>query len=234
MESVKKKEKYFEVFSKIFLFQNVQQAVVRAAFTDVLCECACFDTLEVVYSRSSYKKSMGIVLSGEVKAVKHDGDGTEIVMSSFPAGGVFGVAALFNDSTSYVTEITAVRKTKVLFLSQPLLRKLFALDLTIAENYIAYLSGRICYLNKRIDSFTAGTAEQKLVGYLMELTGDADAPQLELTLPCSLTELSARLNIGRASLYRAMDGLIASGAIFRNGKCITVLDLEKLKVFPDL
>ena len=66
---------------------------------------------------------------------------------------------------------------------------------------------------------TAGTAQQKLAVYLIE-QGD---------MSISMTDLSQQLNLGRASLYRAVEELEESGAILRDGKLLKVLREDVLK-----
>ena len=45
----------------------------------------------------------------------------------------------------------------------------------------------------------------------------------------SMTDLSQQLNLGRASLYRAVEELEESGAILRDGKLLKVLREDVLK-----
>ena len=75
---------------------------------------------------------------------------------------------------------------------------------------------RIWFLSSRISALTAGTAEQKLAVYLLE-QGDMEI---------SMTDLSQRLNLGRASLYRAAEELEELGAIAREGKRVKVLERD--------
>lgn len=43
----------------------------------------------------------------------------------------------------------------------------------VGRNYVAYLSGRICFLSGKIDALTAGSAERKVAQYLLSrLEGD--------------------------------------------------------------
>ena len=37
----------------------------------------------------------------------------------------------------------------------------------VGRNYVAYLSGRICFLSGKIDALTAGSAERKVAQYLL-------------------------------------------------------------------
>lgn len=228
MITVMKHNKYQQLLSQSFLFSGIDPAVVSDVFHREDCSCLEFESGEKVYTRTNFKKSMGLVLSGELKAVKPSGERQELVLNTFFAGGVFGIACLFNHTEQYVSEIVAVKRSRVLFLSQSLLHTLFEQDSKIAENYIGYLSNRICFLNGRIDRFTGGSAECRLAGFLLSLSAQSENPNL-IELPCSLTQLSNNLNIGRASLYRAIDQLTGAGIIRRSGKMITIIEIERLQ-----
>ena len=65
-------------------------------------------------------------------------------------------------------------------------------------------------------------AAQRLGAYLCMLLQDGTK---SASLSCS--RLAKQLDMGRASLYRALDSLAACGAIERNGKQIRLLDPAK-------
>lgn len=228
MKEINKQNKYCVLLSQSFLFNGIDIDTVRMAFESGDCSCLEFAMGEKIYTRNSFKKSMGIVLAGELKAFKPGSDGAGLVLNTFFAGGIFGVAGLFNNTKQYVSEVVAVKPSRVLFLPQQLLHRLFEQNFRIAENYISYLSNRICFLNSRIDNFTGGSAECRLAAFLLSLSGRSENPLL-FDLPCTLTQLSNTLDMGRASLYRAMDSLTGLGVIQRVGRTISVMDLDRLK-----
>ncbi len=228
MKEIHKQNKYCVLLSQSFLFSGINSETVRAAFGAEDCSCLEFEPGEKIYTKNSFKKSMGIVLAGELKAFKPGTDGANLVLNTFFTGGIFGVAGLFNNTKQYVSEVVAVKRSRVLFLPQQLLHRLFEQNYLIAENYISYLSNRICFLNSRIDNFTGGSAERRLASFLLSLSVHSDDP-LVFDLPCTLTQLSNTLDMGRASLYRAMDSLVELGIIRRDGRAITVVDLDRLQ-----
>ena len=75
-------------------------------------------------------------------------------------------------------------------------------------------------MNDRIAALTAGDAQQKLAVYLLN-SGGAE---------CSMTELSQSLNIGRASLYRALEEMENRGLILRGKKSVSILDPDGIKM----
>lgn len=216
------------MLAQCFLFSGIGEAPVTAAFESGECTCLEFEPNEKIYTRTHFQKSMGLVLSGALKACKTGTDGQSLVLNTFFTGGVFGIAGLFGNSRQYVSDVISVKHSRVLFLSETLLHDLFQRDSRIAENYIGYLSNRICFLNSRIDNFTGGSAQCRLASYLLSVSAKSGNP-LSFELPCTYTQLSNMLDIGRASLYRALDELCRSGTIRRSGKTIAILEPERLK-----
>jgi CRP-like cAMP-binding protein len=228
MKEIRKQNRYRILLAQNFLFSGIDVSTVSNVFGLDDCSCMEFEPNEKIYTRTHFKRSMGIVLSGELKALKPVGEGPGLVLNTFSAGGVFGIACLFNNAKQYVSEVVAVKQSRVLFLPQSLLHSLFEQNPQIAENYIGYLSNRICFLNSRIDNFTGGSAECRLAGFLLSISLQSENP-LQFELPCTFTQLSNTLDMGRASLYRAMDDLSAKGIISRSGKMISIIEVERLK-----
>ena len=111
-----------------------------------------------------------------------------------------------------------------LLLSAPALEQLFAADNAAALGYIRFLSGRICFLNQKLDAFTSSSAEGRIVVWLLENMDDS-----RVVIPRGYSDLSRTLGIGRASLYRCLDGLEAQGALRRQEREIEILRPELLQ-----
>lgn len=163
----------------------------------------------VVYSPRHFRRSLGVVLSGQLQVTK----GT-LAVSVLEPGDLFGAAALYSDEPEFATTITARRASRCLMLEQALVDRLLAEHSQIRENYLRYLTGRIRFLSGRLQTLAQPGAEGKLARYLLA-NGDSS---------CPATELCQRLGVSRASLYRAFAALEDSGLIRRTGKTITVID----------
>ena len=88
------------------------------------------------------------------------------------------------------------------------------------------LSNKIDYLNKLISGYSAQSANAKLAHFLLQ-NADNDTVSIEY----SMTLLSERIGIGRASLYRAIEEFEEAKIITRKGKNICISDIEKLKMY---
>ncbi len=203
---------------KIFhspIFDGVD--VVRALdiFEKHDCRTVDFEDGEIILSQNQTSHKAGIFLSGEAVATTAD-DSKNALLRFFEAGDFFGIANLFTNE-DYVSAIRAKKKCRVFFFTEEAIRELLETNQIFLYNYLGFLSGRICYLNRKIRYLTAGSAERRLALYLSSFQKEI------VELDASLSSLSELLDIGRASLYRAFDTLIADGYIEKNGRTIRLL-----------
>lgn len=207
-----------ELLAGIFLLDGLEGAELDQILAHPQCTRAQAAKGEVIYSPHAFQRSLGVILSGSAQVTRD-----ELIVSILEAGDLFGAAALFNQAPDYVTTLTARTDCTMLLLPQSLVSDLMARSPRLTENYIRYLSGRIRFLSDKIQELIAGSAEEKLEQYLLS-RAEGNAVHLD----CSLTGLAKRLNMSRASLYRAFDALEAGGALCRRGREI-VLSGEKRK-----
>lgn len=214
-----------ELVSKTELFRGSPPSVLARILAVSDCTAAEYEKNEVVYDKTNFYRSLGIVLEGRLRVTKENADKRPIVMSTLQRGAIFGAAALFNSEPEYATKLTAIERSRVLFLPQRLVKRMIEREPDIAENYIRYLSERILFLNRKIYFLTAGTAEQRLAGFLLDNLAVGEFSEM----PMTMHRLADALNMSRASLYRAFDELTASGAVSKQGKLVCINNAELLK-----
>lgn len=200
------------------LFQGLPEDELRWAAESPACVWREFDRDETIYSPKRFTRSLGVFLKGGASVTKGN-----LLVSELGRGDLFGAAALFNRREGYETTITALRPSLVAFFPEKLVALLMARCPQFCANYIRYLSERIHFLNRKIESLTAPGSAGKLSRYLLEECGESG------TASCNATELARRLDVSRASLYRAFEELEGAGAIRREGKKIAVLSRERLE-----
>lgn len=209
------------LLQKCFLGQGVETEALEALLKAPGVETVRYEKGEVIYDRTHTKRSLGLVLSGEVEVTKTQGQAGTVLMNVLGPGQCFGAASMFQEYGFYVTDIRARKRSSVLFLPQEALMQLFGQSRRAMANYLSFLTGRIFYLNRRIDAYTGGSAECRLAMYLLDNQQDGVPPKV--TLPFGMNKLAELLGIGRASLYRAMETLEKKGIAAREGKCIAIL-----------
>lgn len=213
-----------ELVMKTELFRGSPRSVLMRILAVSDCTVGEYSKNDIVFSKTSFTRSLGIVLGGKLRVIKENADKRPIVMSTLQSGSLFGAAALFNSQGEYVTQITAIEHSRILFLPQRLIKRMIEREPEIAENYIRYLSERILFLNRKIYFLTAGTAEQRLASFLLDNLSEGEYSEM----PMPMHRLADALNMSRASLYRAFDLLIESGAVSKQGKLVCISNAELL------
>lgn len=214
----------FDLLKNADIFSGADEALLKTVLTDSDIEKACYKKGEVIYSGEVFHDCIGIIVSGKATVLKKDSD---VIVNRLSDGNIFGAAALFLSREYFINVITAAVRTDVIYVGKAAIRQLMRLDPDFALSFIRYLSERIFFLNQRIVSFTGGSAESRVAGFL--LSSFSDYKVFELDRPMS--QLAVSLDIGRASLYRAFDNLLQSGAIEKSGKLIRLVNKETLVSF---
>ncbi len=137
------------------------------------------------------------------------------LLRTMEAGSVFGVHCVFSADVSPQSHIVAQKSCHVLLIPCALWEKILAAHPATMASYIRFLTQRIQFLNRKICFLTAGSAERRLALYLLSEIPEENVP---VTLDISVVSLADLLNLGRASLYRAMDQLSTDGFLVRNGR----------------
>ena len=194
-------------------------------FLSKKCFVCSFSNNETIYTRSKFNDSVGIVLNGNVEVYKDEEKA--VMLNRIGEGGFFGAAALFANKREYVSVLVAKGNTTVIFIPFDEFKELLTKNSVFALNYICFLSGRIEFLNKKIDEYTAPDASEKLIRYLLDKSVCEEGKTVCRVK--SMVELSKRLNMGRASLYRSFEELERQQIISRDGKNIFIDDIYKLK-----
>lgn len=213
-------KKQLDMISRSAMFAGLDEQQTAAILQDERCRLETFMKDEVIYDLEAYSRALGYVVKGGVAA--HNAMG--YLMNRMPQGSYFGVAALFNAENRYVSEIRAEKESQILLIEESLVEQCITRYPVFAMNYIRFLSSRILFLNRRISLITSSSNTGRLLGYLLNA---AERQGEQLQLQVSYSQLSRSLNMGRSSLYRALDELQSQGVITREGKKITLLNYGK-------
>ncbi len=162
---------------------------------------------------------LGIILNGNASVKRLNDMGDSITIRSISSGELFGSASVFGEWKDGMSSITANSFCEVLYISQEMFCEILKAYPQISINYIEFLSGRIRFLNRKLDAFAAKTTEERLYEFLLsQSNGDGT-----VVLDFGMAELARRLNVGRTSVYRDIDALESKGLITRDGHNFKIL-----------
>ena len=203
------------------LFSNTSKEALLQALTE---KGASVHTLTSGNCMSiSAEKSLYVLLRGHAQIRSLDED-RNVILRTLQPGAVFGAAALFLKDDPPISAVEATDDCDFLSLRADTVRTLMQRDGEFLDAYLTLLAERVRFLNQKIKCFTGGSAERRVALWLLGEEKDS------VSLSISLQAMSDTLDIGRASLYRALDKLEAQGLIAREGRRITLLSREALRL----
>ncbi len=172
---------------------------------------------ELLMQKDSSEHILGIMLRGTAAVKRIQGTG-QMHMSRLSEGDLFGAASLFCEESDYVVDIRCTTDCRTVLISEKQLVKWMQDDPRILKNYLRYLTGRIRFLNQRLDALTETSVCSRIMTYLENIARDGDC--------CikNCQELAEALCLSRATLYRALDTLCKEGKIIRKGKQIILME----------
>ncbi len=162
---------------------------------------------------------IGIILSGTATVRRCNDIGDSITIRTMSSGELFGAASVFGVWKDGKSSIIANERCEVLYIGEQELVSLIKQYPQISINYIEYLSGKIRFLNRKLDAFVAKSTEKRLYEYLLSQS-DSNG---NINLSFGMAELARRLKVGRTSIYRDIESLESKGLINREGHSFKII-----------
>ena len=218
-------KKNVEILLDTFIFSSISRKDALNILSEINYEVKSFSHGDSIYSPSHYEKKIGFVLSGECVINKLKSDGSLVPLNTIKPGDSFGILAVLSCKDEYPTQIVASRNSEILFIPQNDFLSILKKNSEVAMNVISFLSEKISFLNSKISTFASDNVEQKLANYIIS----EYKKNLKTEFPFNCKKTAESLNVGRASLYRAINSLSKAGYINLINKKIYILDLNSLE-----
>ena len=203
-----------------FLFHGFSQEEIEFMLSEPEIACRRYAAGEMILSPECGILALMILLKGSAVVEKRAGEGM-LRMNELSLGSLFGLACLFSDAEAhqFPTSVTAKKNTETLTIPENALRRMMQKEFRLTENYIRYLTGRVHFLNDRIEGLICPSAEERVLLYLMQHAENGMLTQ-------GITSLAQSLGMSRASLYRALYKLEQEGRIQREKRRITLTRVQ--------
>lgn len=166
---------------------------------------------------------IGLLLDGNIDVCTHNG----VLVMTISAGDYFEIDPLYSNIRPELPMYLRARSAgSMTFINKEDLTKLIQTDSMIAMNYIGLLSNQLQSLACRFIQVTAPTPSAALGLYLLRSHRDQ-----EVRLQNGLAGLARRLNVSRATLYRALSDLEKCGLVFHHEKILRIRDTKRLREY---
>ncbi len=209
-------QNYLPVLTKCSLFQNISDADIVTLLRECACTMRQYQKGEVLLLAGYESSEIGIVLKGEIEAVKESEEGAAFPIARIGAGGIF--SDILSGSRRVQSPVTVCAKTACTALFIPY-RSLFQKSnvlgpahATLLQNLVSTISEKYFALDRRLTLVLEKSLRRRLLQYLQHAARKAGSSTVELRL--SRTALAAYLGCERSALSREItrmqnDGLIA-------------------------
>lgn len=162
--------------------------------------------------------SLGLLVSGSAKVKRVNELGGSVTVRNLQKGEMFGCVSVFGNWQEGSSSIIADTNCTCRYIAEQDFEKLLKTVPQTALNYIAYLTNKLRFLNRRLDTFSTDSADQRVYEYLLSAADENG----KVVLKISMAELARRLKLGRTSLYRSLNSLENSGMLKREGSVIYI------------
>ena len=181
---------------------------------------------EYIFDMHSKNKRLCILISGEALAIRKNGE-KEVILNHIHENMLFGFASVFCEYENYISLIKASKNSTVLCFDEDKLTLILKENFNITQNYIRYLTKRVCFLNNKINSFIEPLPEVRVASFIYDEYKKSHEPNIY----ANATKIADILNISRQTLYRAFDTLENEEIIKKQYKFIEVINPDKLEQF---
>lgn len=189
------------------------------------------DKGEVLFQEGKEGVGFYVVASGQVKVFKMSFDGREQILHILGPGDPLGEVPVFA-GTTYPANAQALSKASLYFFPRKKLIELYRESPSLAMNMLAVLSRRLREFTVLIENLSLKEIPQRLAAYLLH---QQSLRPVSARVKLSVTKgvLSNILGTSQETLSRVLGKLSQEGLIEVQGKEISILDMDKLKVLSD-
>jgi CRP-like cAMP-binding protein len=192
------------------------------------CSVARYGDGAMVFAQGDHADAFYLVLSGAVELYALSADGHKKTIEVLQPGQSFAEALTFMHPSLYPVTAAAIGTVDLLRIPIPVYRSGLESDVEACFRLI----GRLCqHLHSRVldlEYQTIHSARERLVLLLLSRLPDTiDAqPVLELGVPRQV--IASRIGVQPETLSRLLRQMMDEGIIEVSGRCIRILDLQRL------
>lgn len=185
---------------------------------------------------------VGIVAEGQLAMQRYTGSGDAYTLGLLGPGDIIGTDMVFGTDHVCPMTIEAVANSKVITLSNDLLKRMMQASQGVEMNFIQVLSDRIRIQNKRISLLSQKSLRQKIAFYLLDLDSEErrrsaqgtvssrrPAGPVQVRLPASKEVVSRLLAMPRPSFSRELINMKKDGLIRVSGRSIQITSPDRLE-----
>lgn len=197
---------------------------------DVLSEnhkTKAFSKKDFVYLEGSYPKIFYYVKKGQVKTIKTNKDGKELITGIFHEGEFFGYMALFNDHEHSDSAI-ALEDSELTLIPKEDFFKLLQNNREVAYHFIKLLANNVEEKEKDLLTIAYNSMRKRVAEGLVKFY-DKNSTESQNELSISREDLANLVGTATETVIRTLSEFKEDGLISTSGRKIIINNIEKLR-----
>lgn len=203
-----------EGIARCALFAGMRMEEVESLLGRLACTRRQYEKGEVLLHAGYENRSIGVVLYGEIEAMKLAADGTQFLTARMGPGGVFGDVLAGSHATKSPVTVAAASPVGALWL--PFSALVGCGQAKLLQNYIALISDKYFALDRRVELLLCRGVREKLLYYLK--TEACPVPGGGRRTPFTRAALASYLGCERSALCREIGRMRKEGLLRTQGR----------------
>ena len=186
---------------------------------------------DVIARQGDLCKGLYILIEGSVRTDMIAENGALLHIETIYAVTPLASAFIFATTNGFPVDVTALEKSRILFMAREQILKMFQKDQELLMRYLRYNADKTKFLSDKIQMLSVRTIKAKLAHYILGLHMSAqqtDGDNFTVVLDKNQTELAAFFGVTRPSLARALSEMSRDGLISINKKMVRIRSLKGL------
>jgi CRP/FNR family cyclic AMP-dependent transcriptional regulator len=206
------------MLEEVSLFSSLDEDAVRE-FERVAIRKK-FQKNTIIFSKGDESDSLYMVYSGRVKAVIHDEEGREIVLSVFGPGEYFGEMAALDGVPRSATIVTK-EPTEMMIVHREVFKRFLASNPDMVFNLLGVLLKRLRRANEKIESLAFSSVHGRVANLLMQFA-ESRGSKWEIDEKLTHQEIANMVGSSREMVSKILGELVEKGRISIEKKQITI------------
>ncbi len=220
-------EKYYKTIKKSSLFKNISEEELDMMFEKINPIISSYNKYDTIAEDGDDCNRIGIVLDGAIELSTFFISGDVSNLITLERGGVFAEAIIFSPRETYPISVTAIKNTKILYLTKSELLILMNNNPIFLENYLLVLSKKLLILNDKFKLLSLSTIRGKIAYILLNLAKEQKTHIVKL--PFTKEKLAIFISNKRPSVSREFKNMKNDGLIDYDHSIVKILDMDRLQ-----
>lgn len=203
------------ILKKSDLFRGMSEEDIKHILSCLGSSKKTFRKNEYIFMEGETNPKVGIIISGNVQAIKETKAGGLILINQMKAGDIFGLSYVCAQTNYLPISIISIDKSEVLFIDLNQLvqtcRNACQFHINMIKNALWILAQKNLFLDTKMFYLSHKTIRERLITFLEEEENKANSP--EFIIDFNREQLADFLCVDRSSLSRELSHLKDEGIL---------------------